>query len=98
MRHCHHHLIVGGQRSGKSRQAERLALAWQRQGGEVAVLANRGGPDNPLSAGELATKFEENVARCFPGDLAPAVRDAVDGLAGSVGPAEVLTPLARPPA
>jgi adenosylcobinamide kinase/adenosylcobinamide-phosphate guanylyltransferase len=34
-----HHLIVGGQRSGKSRQAERLALAWQRQGGEVAVLA-----------------------------------------------------------
>lgn len=25
-----HHLIVGGQRSGKSSQAERLALAWQR--------------------------------------------------------------------
>ena len=24
----HHHLIVGGQRSGKSRQAERLAAAW----------------------------------------------------------------------
>lgn len=26
-----HHLIVGGQRSGKSRQAERLAQAWLRQ-------------------------------------------------------------------
>ncbi|HEX2012815.1 MAG TPA: bifunctional adenosylcobinamide kinase/adenosylcobinamide-phosphate guanylyltransferase [Roseateles sp.] len=36
-----HHLIVGGQRSGKSRQAERLALAWLRAdpAHEVAVVA-----------------------------------------------------------
>lgn len=27
---AHHHLIVGGQRSGKSREAERLAQAWLR--------------------------------------------------------------------
>ncbi|MEO6281078.1 bifunctional adenosylcobinamide kinase/adenosylcobinamide-phosphate guanylyltransferase [Roseateles sp.] len=34
-----HQLIVGGQRSGKSRQAERLALRWQAGGGRVAVIA-----------------------------------------------------------
>jgi adenosylcobinamide kinase / adenosylcobinamide-phosphate guanylyltransferase len=34
-----HELIVGGQRSGKSRQAERLALRWQSGGGRVAVVA-----------------------------------------------------------
>lgn len=36
-----HHLIVGGQRSGKSGHAERLAAAWQVQatGREVVVVA-----------------------------------------------------------
>lgn len=36
-----HHLIVGGQRSGKSRQAERLALAWASAapGNSVSVVA-----------------------------------------------------------
>lgn len=34
-----HELIVGGQRSGKSRHAERLALRWQALGGRVAVVA-----------------------------------------------------------
>lgn len=36
-----HHLIVGGQRSGKSRQAERLAQAWLKQdsGRSVTVVA-----------------------------------------------------------
>lgn len=36
-----HHLIVGGQRSGKSRQAERLAQAWLRADAahEVTVVA-----------------------------------------------------------
>jgi adenosylcobinamide kinase/adenosylcobinamide-phosphate guanylyltransferase len=36
-----HHLIVGGQRSGKSRQAERLAQQWLSEGRdrEVVVLA-----------------------------------------------------------
>ncbi|MEY4764346.1 MAG: hypothetical protein RI907_1019 [Pseudomonadota bacterium] len=37
----HHHLIVGGQRSGKSRQAERLAQAWlaAEPGHGVTVVA-----------------------------------------------------------
>jgi adenosylcobinamide kinase/adenosylcobinamide-phosphate guanylyltransferase len=34
-----HELIVGGQRSGKSRRAESLALRWQARGGRVAVIA-----------------------------------------------------------
>ncbi len=36
-----HHLIVGGQRSGKSRHAERLAQAWQRAeaGHTVTIVA-----------------------------------------------------------
>ena len=33
-----HHLIVGGQRSGKSRQAERLALAWAREPGRSVCV------------------------------------------------------------
>lgn len=37
----HHHLIVGGQRSGKSGHAERLAASWlaQAPGREVVVVA-----------------------------------------------------------
>lgn len=36
-----HHLVIGGQRSGKSRQAERLARAWlaERAQGRVVVVA-----------------------------------------------------------
>lgn len=33
-----HHLVIGGQRSGKSRHAERLANAWQAQSPEHSVM------------------------------------------------------------
>ncbi len=33
-----HHLIIGGQRSGKSRHAERLAKAWQAQSPQHSVM------------------------------------------------------------
>ena len=43
-----HELIVGGQRSGKSRQAERLALRWQAGGGRVAVVATALAADDEM--------------------------------------------------
>jgi len=45
-----HDLIVGGQRSGKSRQAERLALHWQARGGRVAVIATALAADDEMRA------------------------------------------------
>ena len=45
-----HELIVGGQRSGKSRQAERLALRWQAGGGRVAVVATALAADAEMHA------------------------------------------------
>ncbi|HEY1129039.1 MAG TPA: bifunctional adenosylcobinamide kinase/adenosylcobinamide-phosphate guanylyltransferase [Roseateles sp.] len=45
-----HQLIVGGQRSGKSRQAERLALRWQAAGGRVAVVATALAADDEMRA------------------------------------------------
>ncbi len=44
-----HHLIVGGQRSGKSRHAERLALRWARSPGhQVAVIATAEAHDDEM--------------------------------------------------
>jgi adenosylcobinamide kinase/adenosylcobinamide-phosphate guanylyltransferase len=47
-----HHLIVGGQRSGKSRQAERLAQAWLRAeaGRTVTVVATAQAHDDEMRA------------------------------------------------
>ena len=42
-----HQLIVGGQRSGKSRQAERLALRWP---GRVSVIATALAADDEMRA------------------------------------------------
>lgn len=44
-----HHLIVGGQRSGKSRHAERLALRWrQTPGRRVTVVATAQAHDDEM--------------------------------------------------
>ena len=45
-----HHLILGGQRSGKSRHAERLAQAWLHRapGHEVTVVATALGGDEEM--------------------------------------------------
>lgn len=49
---AHHHLIVGGQRSGKSRHAERLAQHWLQAapGHRVTVLATALAFDAEMSA------------------------------------------------
>lgn len=45
-----HHLILGGQRSGKSRHAERLAMAWLRRspGHRVTVVATAMASDEEM--------------------------------------------------
>lgn len=43
-----HELVVGGQRSGKSRHAEGLALRWQAGGGRVAVIATALAADDEM--------------------------------------------------
>jgi len=48
---------------------------------EERVDANRGGPGNPLSAEELATKFRLNAARRVPEARADQITDLVHGLA-----------------
>jgi adenosylcobinamide kinase/adenosylcobinamide-phosphate guanylyltransferase len=45
-----HELIVGGQRSGKSRRAEILALRWQAGGARVAVVATALAADDEMRA------------------------------------------------
>lgn len=54
---------------------------------EVRVDANRGGPGNPLSSEELATKFRLNAVRVLPEEAVGAVAAAVLDLtsAGDVG-------------
>lgn len=44
------------------------------------VLANRGGPQRPLSYDELATKFADNARRHLPADAAARTGDAVHRL------------------
>ncbi len=46
----HHHLIVGGQRSGKSRHAESLARAWRDAGRPVTVVATALAFDDEMRA------------------------------------------------
>ncbi|UOZ03189.1 MmgE/PrpD family protein [Amycolatopsis sp. WQ 127309] len=48
---------------------------------EERVDANRGGPQNPLSAEELATKFRLNAARVLPTEVSTRVTELTYGLA-----------------
>ncbi|RSN70861.1 MmgE/PrpD family protein [Actinomadura sp. WAC 06369] len=48
---------------------------------EERVDANRGGPGNPLSADELATKFRLNASRAVPAERAGRITELVYGLA-----------------
>ena len=64
---------------------------------EERVMANRGGPERPLSADELRTKFRDNLARGFPAVPAEPVEQHVAGLerADAEGVRSVVAALAR---
>lgn len=47
---------------------------------EHRVRVNRGGPQNPLSADELALKYTLNATRAVDGTTAQSIRDAVEHL------------------
>ena len=58
------------------------------------VLVNRGGPDRPLSADELAAKFEDNIAGLVSDGVARQTHDALSDLAASPSVTGLLAPLA----
>lgn len=75
-------------------------LRVRRQDGstvEHRVRSSRGGPEHPLSRGELLAKFRLNASRVLPAALVDSLAAAVDGLvdAPTVGPLLART---RPPA
>ncbi len=57
------------------------------------VLANRGGPERPLSDVELGRKFADNVAGRLPDAVATTLRDDVLGLATASSVSAVLAPI-----
>ena len=60
------------------------------------VLANRGGPDRPLSATELAAKYADNTAGLVADDVASRIYDALSGLAAAPSVTGLLAPLLDP--
>ncbi|GAA0235633.1 MmgE/PrpD family protein [Cryptosporangium japonicum] len=57
------------------------------------VLVNRGGPDDPLSFDELATKFRDNAGRALPADAVGSLADAIAGLHDITDLSALLEPL-----
>ena len=60
------------------------------------VLANRGGPDRPLSNGELSTKFADNTAGLVADNGARQLYDDLSGLAAAPSVTGLLAPLLGP--
>jgi 2-methylcitrate dehydratase PrpD len=63
----------------------------------AAVMANRGGGENPLTDDELTTKFRDNARRRLGPDALAAVEDAVGGLARAGGVADLTNACAGAP-
>jgi 2-methylcitrate dehydratase PrpD len=59
------------------------------------VLTNRGGPDRPLSAAELAGKFRDNARRRFPASVVDAIQEQVTRVADLGDVRALLTPFAE---
>jgi 2-methylcitrate dehydratase PrpD len=58
------------------------------------VMANRGGPERPLSDTELRTKFRDNATRVLSEDAVREIEDAVERLDGLASVDDVLKPTA----
>lgn len=58
---------------------------------EERVMANRGGPDNPLSDAELRYKFSLNAGRAISEARAAQMADAIAGLERATGVGPLLT-------
>lgn len=63
----------------------------------AAVLANRGGPQRPLSYEELAVKFRDNAARLLPDPIIDQVQQRTAGLEALDDLSSLLGPLTRLP-
>ena len=67
-----HHLIVGGQRSGKSRHAERMGQTWlQAQPGRKVVVLATGGTIAGTGASSVNSALQPRFDRldnCLGGD------------------------------
>ncbi|GAB3434617.1 MmgE/PrpD family protein [Actinophytocola sediminis] len=74
-----------------------IVVVRDRDGREwtVEVLANRGGPQRPLSEMDLATKFTDNVAGLLAPDVAATVRKLAMNLDTVADLSAVLQPLTR---
>jgi 2-methylcitrate dehydratase PrpD len=79
------------------RQFPAVLRVRRRDGTELVeqVMANRGGPDRPLSYGELVTKFRDNASRLLGADAVSEVERGVARLAEAAGVASLLAPLTR---
>jgi 2-methylcitrate dehydratase PrpD len=79
------------------RQFPAILRVRRRDGTELVerVMANRGGPDRPLSYDELVTKFRDNASRLLPAAAIDDVERGVAQLADADGVAPLLAPLSR---
>lgn len=77
-------------------QLPAILRARLRDGREIveAVLANRGGPDKPLSDAELRMKFRDNASRVLSEDAVQEIEDAVANLDALPSVDAVLAPAA----
>ena len=61
------------------------------------VLVNRGSPERPLSAAEVAAKFDDNAKRALPPTTAQSLREAIENLPAAESVAGVAGPLSPVP-
>ena len=61
------------------------------------VLVNRGGPERPLSAAEVAAKFDDNAKRALPLTTAQSLREATENLSAAESVAGIAGPLSLVP-